>query len=226
MRSTLEVSADLSFVKGSGYKGKEVFNMIGATVLILVTLPLMLGAGIAVRITSPGPVLFRQQREGAGGEIFTALKFRTLHVGTEKELDVVTADDSRQTRVGRFLRKTCIDELPQFFNVLRGEMDLVGHRPDTPAIAAKRLALDPRYAIIGQRKPGMAGLVVLIGKREELEIANPAFNAMDLELKYLEEESFFLDLKIFALTLWKVFRAIVRSIVHAVFVKQQRPQAV
>jgi lipopolysaccharide/colanic/teichoic acid biosynthesis glycosyltransferase len=101
---------------------KRAFDLVVATLSLLLVAPVLLAVAVAVRCSGPGPVVFRQLRIGKDGRLFELLKFRTMQVN----------DDSRVTRVGRFLRRTSLDELPQLFNVLRGEMSLVGPRPERP----------------------------------------------------------------------------------------------
>ena len=125
---------------------KRCMDVVGAAVLVVLTSPLWLGVAVAIRRDSPGPVLFRQTRIGRNGRPFVILKFRTMRVGAEREWRPPTSDefhdyvfqdagDLRITSVGNFLRRTSLDELPQLMNVLKGDMSLVGPRPEIPATA-------------------------------------------------------------------------------------------
>lgn len=110
---------------------KRLFDLVGAAVALLLLSPLLLAAALAVKLDSPGPVFFRQQRVGRGGVPFRIHKFRTMRAGAPG-LQITVGDDPRITRVGRWLRRTRIDELPQFIDVLQGTMSLVGPRPEVP----------------------------------------------------------------------------------------------
>ncbi|MBG6079415.1 sugar transferase [Rubrivivax gelatinosus] len=110
---------------------KRLFDLVGAAVALLLLSPLLLAAALAVKLDSPGPVFFRQQRVGRGGVLFRIHKFRTMREGAPG-LQITVGDDPRITRVGRWLRRTRIDELPQFIDVLQGTMSLVGPRPEVP----------------------------------------------------------------------------------------------
>lgn len=110
---------------------KRLFDLVGAAVALLLLSPLLLAAALAVKLDSPGPVFFRQQRVGRGGVPFRIHKFRTMREGAPG-LQITVGDDPRITRVGRWLRRTRIDELPQFIDVLQGTMSLVGPRPEVP----------------------------------------------------------------------------------------------
>ena len=132
-------------------------DIIGSVAVLTVALPVMALAAVVIKITSAGPVLYRQVRVGRGGGLFTLYKFRTMIEDAEKHLGPVWAspDDDRVTRVGRVLRRTRIDELPQLYNVLRGDMSLVGPRPERPFFVKQYKALQGvRLAV----KPGITGL--------------------------------------------------------------------
>jgi exopolysaccharide biosynthesis polyprenyl glycosylphosphotransferase len=119
-------------VSASLWPAKRAFDVVTSAVLIALTLPVLLGCALAVKVTSPGPVFFRQIRIGIGGRPFEILKFRTMKVNDDSASQWCVDEDERVTRVGRFLRPSHLDELPQLFNVLRGEMSLVGPRPERP----------------------------------------------------------------------------------------------
>lgn len=132
---------------------RRVLDVVVASVALVVAAPVIAGAAVAIRVTSPGPVLFRQERVGAGGRPFTILKLRTMTAGREG-LDITMGRDPRVTRVGAVLRRTSLDELPQLLNVLRGEMTLVGPRPETVALA-RRYPPECRWVL--EVTPGLTG---------------------------------------------------------------------
>jgi sugar transferase (PEP-CTERM system associated) len=138
---------------------KRVFDIISSLLLLIFTCPIMLCAAVAVRLESPGPIIYRQTRVGLHGTLFTCLKFRSMR--TDAEIDGIarwaTKNDSRITRVGSLMRKTRIDELPQLFSVLHGEMSLVGPRPERPAFVAQLREQIPYYDIRHSVKPGLTG---------------------------------------------------------------------
>lgn len=132
---------------------KRVFDIVGSALLLAATAPILLAAAIAVRRSSPGPVIFRQVRVGRYGRPFSILKFRTMRPAAQPGLEITVGQDNRITPIGAVLRKWKIDELPQLVNVLRGEMSLVGPRPDVPSYVA-RYPEDLRQRILSVR-PGI-----------------------------------------------------------------------
>ncbi|HSL22763.1 MAG TPA: TIGR03013 family XrtA/PEP-CTERM system glycosyltransferase [Vicinamibacterales bacterium] len=172
---------------------KRTMDMAGAAAGILLTLPIMLGAAAAVRLTSPGPVLYQQQRVGQHGRAFILYKFRSMRAGAERETGPVWAarDDDRITPVGRFIRRTRIDELPQLWNVLRGDMSLVGPRPERPEFVQALMREIPFY---GQRhvvKPGLTGWAqVRYAYGNSVE---DAMEKLQYDLFYIKNMSFGLD---------------------------------
>ncbi|MDP2775075.1 MAG: sugar transferase [Nocardioides sp.] len=177
-----------------------------AFVLILLLLPLMVMIAAAVVLTSRGPAWFRQERVGRSGTSFVIYKFRTMHAGADRRLGELLAEhgldevtpffkvhaDPRVTRLGSFLRKSSLDELPQLFNVLLGDMNLVGPRPQTPAEVATYD--DHAYGRLMVR-PGMTGLWQVSG-RSHLGVQE----SLELDLAYVRDRSPWLDLKILART--------------------------
>jgi lipopolysaccharide/colanic/teichoic acid biosynthesis glycosyltransferase len=135
----------------------RLLDLAGSLLLLLFALPLMLLSAMLIKLTSPGPVLYKQQRVGKGGELFTLYKFRTMVPDAEKHVGPVwaTRDDDRVTPVGRVLRKLRVDELPQLYNVLRGDMSLVGPRPERPFFVERHRALQGVRLSV---KPGLTGL--------------------------------------------------------------------
>jgi undecaprenyl phosphate N,N'-diacetylbacillosamine 1-phosphate transferase len=177
---------------------KRVFDLIIASVLLLVLAPLFAMIIAVIRLTSSGPALFRQQRLGKDQVPFTCYKFRTMYVDSPdiRNPDGSTfnaEDDPRVTRIGQLLRKTSLDELPQLFNVLKGEMSLVGPRPDiVEAISLYRPGDEKRLAV----KPGMTGWAVIHGRN-----AVPLDQRRALDLEYVDKFSLPLDLKILLCTI-------------------------
>jgi lipopolysaccharide/colanic/teichoic acid biosynthesis glycosyltransferase len=194
--------------------GRRVFDLFGAGALIILASPLMLGIAVAVWTTSRGPALFRQERVGRGDRPFRIYKFRTMRAdasdaihreyvtdmlngnATPQGEDTVAyklADDPRITRVGAFLRRTSLDELPQLLNVIGGSMSLIGPRPVLPWEAE---LFDPRYRARFDVKPGMTGLWQVSG-RSTLTMNE----ALELDVEYVERRSFRLDLAILLRTI-------------------------
>lgn len=181
---------------------KRALDLAGGALLLAVTAPLMAIASAAIRLESPGPVLFRQKREGMDGRVFELLKFRTMHEGVHEEIvpeegpeDLrflqKSEEDPRVTRVGRWLRRASLDELPQLWNVLRGEMSLVGPRP-LPLWEGERLGLGRRLVV----RPGMTGLWQVSGRSS----LSPE-ERVRLDLVYVQNWTVLLDLSILLRTL-------------------------
>ena len=143
---------------------KRLVDVLVSAILLVVTVPLMLVAAIAVRRSSPGPVIFRQQRVGRGGKSFNILKFRTMGPATATDREITVGNDRRITPIGAVLRKWKIDELPQLINVLRGDMSLVGPRPDVPSYVA-RYPEDLRAKVLSVR-PGITDLASIKYRNE------------------------------------------------------------
>ena len=147
--------------------GKRLFDLIGASLLLGVTLMLLPFIALAIRLDSEGPVFYRQFRVGKGGKLFRIWKFRTMRVGTERPNDRVCRGDPRVTRVGRLLRARHLDELPQCVNVFLGEMSLVGPRPSSPEEGFTPVGSDPWHSTRLLVRPGITGLgqVMNAGRR-------------------------------------------------------------
>jgi exopolysaccharide biosynthesis polyprenyl glycosylphosphotransferase len=198
-------------VSGGPHLLKSIFDRVVGCLLLLGIAPILLVTAVLVKLTSRGPVLFRQTRVGRGGEQFSMLKFRTMVADAEArkaELAVLNEgngvlfklrDDPRVTKVGKYLRRFSIDELPQLVNVLRGEMSLVGPRPPLPAEVAQYAIDDARRMLV---KPGLTGLWQVSG-RSDLTWEE----SMRLDLRYADNWSIALDL----LILWKTARAVLGS---------------
>lgn len=138
---------------------KRVFDIVSSSALLLIASPVMLLTMIAIRLDSPGPIFYSQERVGLGGKLFMCLKFRSMRTDAEKDgiARWATKNDSRVTRVGAVMRKTRIDELPQLLSVLRGEMSMVGPRPERPSFVKQLKEQIPFYDVRHSIKPGVTG---------------------------------------------------------------------
>jgi lipopolysaccharide/colanic/teichoic acid biosynthesis glycosyltransferase len=183
---------------------------VASTALIFAMLPALL-LGLAIRIESPGPVLFRQQRIGLGGRKFTALKFRTMRWQSQpvETIKQATRQDPRVTRVGHWLRRYSVDELPQLFNILRGDMSVVGPRPHAPGTRAGghlfedvTQCYDVRHFV----KPGLTGLAQVRGWRGETDTEDKLLRRIDCDFEYIAHWSVRLDFAI----IWRTARSVLR----------------
>jgi len=181
---------------------KAVEDYVLGAIFLLATLPLLAVISLIIKLDSAGPVLFRQKRAGRNGQVFECLKFRTMTV-LEDGPSVLQArrDDPRVTRVGRVLRMTSLDELPQLINVLRGEMSIVGPRPHALAHDERFAEIHARYANRSQVKPGITGLAQINGHRGETETIEKLEARLAEDLAYVNTWSIWLDLKIIARTM-------------------------
>ncbi|OAS27536.1 hypothetical protein A5481_01120 [Methylobacterium platani] len=193
---------------GAGPALKRTVDLVGAGLGLLVLLPLILAIAVLIKWDSPGPVLFRQNRIGLGNRPFRVWKFRTMTC-CENGAVVRQAqrDDPRVTRLGRILRRTSLDELPQLVNVLLGSMSLVGPRPHAVAHDAQFAGSVARYAERHAVRPGITGWAQVRGCRGETPNAASMQRRVDLDLAYIEHWSLALDLLILVLTLREVFRS-------------------
>jgi exopolysaccharide biosynthesis polyprenyl glycosylphosphotransferase len=182
---------------------KRIADVAGSLVCIVLFSPVMLITALLVKITSPGPLIFSQIRVGLHNKTFKMYKFRSMEVQTEKEEKKgwTTRNDPRVTKVGRFIRSTSIDELPQLFNVLKGDMSLVGPRPERPQYVEKFREEIPRYMIKHQVRPGMTGWAQVNGYRGNTSIRK----RIEYDLYYIENWTVGLDVKILVLTVFKGF---------------------
>ncbi len=181
-------------------------KLLGGLIFVMIS-PLMVCIALAIKLSSPGPVLFKQKRLGWNGKVINVYKFRSMVVHQEQNGQVTQAsiDDSRVTPLGVFLRKTSLDELPQFFNVLQGRMSIVGPRPHAIAHNDFYKELVPRYMLRHKVKPGITGWAQVHGFRGETDTLNKMEKRVEFDLYYIENMSISLDLKIIALTLFKGF---------------------
>lgn len=182
---------------------KRVIDFIGAILSIIIFSPIMLITALLIKVTSPGPLIFTQERVGRQNRIFKMYKFRSMVVQKPKEEEKAwtTKGDPRVTGIGKIIRKTSIDELPQLFNVLKGDMSLVGPRPERPYYVDKFKEEIPRYMIKHQVRPGMTGWAQINGYRGDTSIRK----RIEYDLYYIENWSLGLDIKILFLTVFKGF---------------------
>lgn len=179
--------------------------LLSSLILVLIAIPLLLIA-LAIKLTSKGPVLFRQRRYGLDGRPIMVWKFRSMNV--QENGDVVrqaTRNDTRITPLGAFLRRTSLDELPQFFNVLRGDMSIVGPRPHAVAHNEQYRRQVSGYMLRHKVKPGITGWAQINGWRGETDTLDKMRKRVEFDLEYIEHWSIWLDLKIILLTLFKGF---------------------
>jgi putative colanic acid biosynthesis UDP-glucose lipid carrier transferase len=194
------------FLGVSGLAKRIEDIVFSSIILALIAAPLVVIA-LAIRLTSAGPVIFRQRRYGLNGKEFEIWKFRTMTV-CEDGADFVQAQrgDSRVTPLGRFLRATSLDELPQFINVLQGRMSIVGPRPHPIALDDKHRRLIPNYVFRQKIRPGITGLAQVRGFRGETETVDKMARRIASDIEYIDCWSLTLDLKIIALTVLRGFR--------------------
>jgi Undecaprenyl-phosphate glucose phosphotransferase len=185
---------------------KRAQDVVVGGVALVFALPIMAVTALAVRLDSPGPILFRQKRHGFNNEEIVVWKFRSMRAEASDATASrqISTDDERVTRVGRFIRSTSLDELPQIFNVLKGEMSLVGPRPHaigmkTGDVESSRLVA--HYAHRHRMKPGMTGWAAIHGSRGPVDTPQLVRERVALDVEYIERQSFWLDLYIIAMTI-------------------------
>lgn len=171
---------------------KRVMDIIGALALIVLTSPIMLVTAIGVKLSGPGPVLFKQERIGKNKKPFTMLKFRSMNASGREQTAWSTDTDPRKTRFGSFIRKFSIDELPQFFNVLFGDMSLIGPRPEIPFYVQHFKEEIPLYLVRQQVRPGITGWAQIHGLRGDTSIEE----RVKYDIWYIENWSLSLDIRI------------------------------
>jgi exopolysaccharide biosynthesis polyprenyl glycosylphosphotransferase len=178
---------------------KRSFDILFAFIIILLASPLLLTLALLIKITSPGPIFFLQERVGLDGTLFRVMKFRTMKTDAEKETGPVWAmkNDPRTSSVGRILRRFSLDELPQLFNVLRGEMSLVGPRPERPFFVERFKDEIPKYLDRHRVKTGMTGWAQVNGLRGNA----PIEERTKFDVYYVENWSLVFDVKIILKTL-------------------------
>jgi Undecaprenyl-phosphate glucose phosphotransferase len=186
---------------------KRTFDIIfSLTVLITIFPFIFIFSGIAIKISSKGPILFKQKRNGLYGKVFECYKFRTMRVNEDADVIQAVKDDPRTTKTGSFLRRTNIDEFPQFINVLKGDMSVVGPRPHMLKHTEQYSMLIDKYMIRHLVKPGITGWSQITGYRGETRTLEQMEGRVKRDVWYLENWSFFLDLKIVVVTIINMFR--------------------
>ena len=182
---------------------KRAMDIVGSLICIVLFSPVMLITAVLIKLTSPGPLIFTQERVGLHNVPFRMYKFRSMEVQTQSEEKKgwTVKNDPRVTPVGRFIRKTSIDELPQLFNVLKGDMSLIGPRPERPQFVEKFREEIPRYMVKHQVRPGMTGWAQVNGYRGNTSIRK----RIDCDLYYIENWTVGLDIKILFLTVFRGF---------------------
>lgn len=205
-RPETDASAEASLDRNLDYWGKRTVDTLGSLGLILITWPLMLLVALAIIVDSGHPVLFLQERLGRYGRVFKMIKFRTMRPGSDRNVPLnndgslrTNEADPRITRIGSILRRLSLDELPQLFNVLKGDMSLVGPRPDLPFHRQFYTSKEERKLSV---RPGMTGLAQISGRNEI-----PWKERIAYDLEYVERQSLLLDLKILFLTVSQVLRS-------------------
>ena len=186
---------------------KRIFDIIFSFFVCLFVLSLLWPIlFVLVKLESKGPLLFRQKREGINGSEFTCYKFRSMKLNEQSEKSHVTKNDARVTKMGAFMRKTSVDELPQFLNVLKGEMSVVGPRPHLESLSIEYQRDVENYLKRHIVKPGITGLAQVSGCRGEIKKKADIMNRIRFDIFYIENWSFFLDIKIILKTILNVFQ--------------------
>ena len=185
---------------------KRAFDIVGSGLLLLLLSPVLIGVALAVKLTSRGPVLFVQRRWGRGNTPFRLYKFRSMYVELEDKSGIshTVANDPRVTPVGRFIRRTSLDELPQLINVLKGDMSLVGPRAHVLGMHAAGVRYEdlvPEYFARHAVRPGMTGLAQVRGLRGEVEDEAHARARVASDLEYIRKFSIWTDIRIMLLTI-------------------------
>lgn len=187
--------------------GKRLFDIIFSSLVILLLLSWLLPIlALIIKLTSKGPVFFRQKRSGRNNEAFYCLKLRSMRVNDDADKVQATKTDSRITPIGAFLRKTSLDELPQFFNVLVGNMSIVGPRPHMLKHTEDYAKIIDKFMVRHFVKPGITGWAQVSGLRGETRTTEEMEARVEADVWYLEHWSFLLDMKIIFLTVWNICR--------------------
>jgi Undecaprenyl-phosphate glucose phosphotransferase len=184
---------------------KRIFDIAFSLAILIITSPLLLLIAVVIKLTSPGPVIFKQERVGLNRRIFKMYNFRTMKVLSQGASDMVwtTENDPRKTKIGAFLRKTSLDELLQFFNVLMGQMSVVGPRPERPYFVEQFKEEIPKYMVKHHIRPGITGWAQTNGLRGDTSIED----RIDHDIFYIENWSFLFDIKI-------IFKTVVNGFVN------------
>ena len=186
---------------------KRAFDILFSSLVMLLLYPMLyLVIGLLIKLSSPGPILFKQKRTGLYGKEFDCYKFRTMRVNKEADEKQATRDDPRTTPIGAFLRHTNLDEIPQFVNVLKGDMSVVGPRPHMLKHTEQYSKLIDKYMVRHLVKPGITGWAQITGYRGETKTLEQMEGRVKRDVWYIENWSFFLDLKIIYVTVINMFQ--------------------
>ena len=186
---------------------KRAFDLLFSSVVLLTIYPVLyVILGILIKLSSPGPILFKQKRTGLYGRDFECFKFRTMRVNAEADTVQAVKDDPRKTRIGNFLRKSNLDEFPQFVNVFLGDMSVVGPRPHMLKHTEQYSALIDKYMVRHLVKPGVTGWAQVTGYRGETKTLEQMEGRVKRDVWYIENWTFFLDLKIIVVTVLNMFK--------------------
>ena len=186
---------------------KRIFDILASSLFLVLVYPFVwCFAAIGIKLTSPGPILFRQKRTGYSGQEFDCLKFRSMKVNADADKVQATANDPRKTKFGDFLRRTSIDELPQFINVFRGDMSLVGPRPHMDFHTELYSKLIADYMVRHLVKPGITGWAQVNGCRGETKTVEQMKERVEHDIWYIENWSPWLDLRIILMTVVQIFK--------------------
>ena len=182
---------------------KRLFDVVSCSIAVILLSPLYLVLALLVRVSSKGPIFFRQKRITRDGRVFTMLKFRSMRVDMPEQGGAhwTEENDPRVTKIGRFMRKTSLDELPQFFNVIGGSMSLIGPRPERPELVAKFITEIPGYNMRHLMKAGISGWAQVNGLRGNTSLTK----RIDFDLYYIRNWSIWFDFKIVFMTFFKGF---------------------
>lgn len=192
--------------EGLGAITKRIEDIVVGSLITLLILPVLCIVALGVKLSSPGPILFKQDRYGLGGKKIKVWKFRSMKVMENSEIVTqATKNDPRVTRFGSFIRRTSLDELPQFINVLQGSMSIVGPRPHAVAHNEEYRVLVDNYMVRHKIKPGITGLAQINGYRGETDTLDKMEKRVEYDIKYLQNWSLPLDIKIIFLTVFKGF---------------------
>lgn len=184
---------------------KRTMDIVISLLFLVLAYPLIwCFVAIGIKISSPGPILFRQKRTGYSGKTFNCLKFRSMKVNVDADKIQATADDPRKTKFGDFIRRTSIDELPQFINVLKGDMSIVGPRPHMLTHTDQYSELLSDYMVRHLVKPGITGHAQVSGCRGETKTLDDMRRRVECDIWYIEHWSILLDIEIFFKTIWQV----------------------
>ena len=185
---------------------KRLFDFVVSSVVMILSPIVLIPVSIAIKMSSPGPIFFKQKRTGFRGKEFMCYKFRTMKVNKDADTKQATKEDPRKTKLGDFLRKTSIDELPQFYNVWKGDMSIVGPRPHMLKHTEDYSALIDKYMLRHIIKPGITGWAQVNGYRGQTDHLWQMEKRVEHDVWYAENWNLLLDLKIIFLTVWNVFK--------------------